>query len=108
MRKAVRDLLEFGKLPKQEDDIAYWEARFSIFESIEGLTTLDEAEALLGLFHDSENEDANGGTQTLIHVIESCSNFYLKKQPDFKNEWHKRMWERQLRTSPREPSQFLN
>jgi hypothetical protein len=100
--------LKFGKFSKQEDDIAYWEEWFSIFESIERPTTFEEAEALLVLFYDFEDEDANGGAETVITVIESCPDFYFKKHPDFNNAWHQRMWEPQLRSFPRETSKFLN
>lgn len=96
MRDAVKKLINLGKLPTNNDELAYWEEFFAVLESIEEPTTLNEAIALLGCFHESEEEGANGGAQTLMHIIES-SGFRFIEKPDFKNEWHKYMWERQNR-----------
>jgi len=97
MQKAVLEVLRLGKLPTESDSDSYWTAFFDALKAIRKPTTVEEAEALLSCFHDSENEDAHGGAQMLMTKIES-SGFRFKSQPDFKNEWHKWMWERQNRS----------
>jgi hypothetical protein len=97
MRQAVKDLLKLGKLPTEADGGEYWDKYFAALLSIERPVSSDEADALLLCFNDSENEDANGGAERLITLIESCPDFVFKRPPDFKNAWHKRMWDRQNR-----------
>ncbi|MDD7973952.1 hypothetical protein [Roseinatronobacter alkalisoli] len=96
MRREVLELLKLGKLPTDKDGDTYWDEYFLILDSIEEPTTIEEAEALLQCFHDSEEEGAHGGAQTLMHIIES-SGFRFKTRPDFRNAWHRYMWERQNR-----------
>ena len=97
MQQAVLKVLRLGKLPTESDSDVYWNDFFEAMKAIKKPTTVEEAEALLSCFHDNEDEDAHGGAQTLMHIIES-SGFRFKSQPDFKNEWHKWMWERQNRS----------
>jgi hypothetical protein len=63
---------------------------------IEEPVTVEEAAALLNCFHDSKEDDWHGGAQSLMHMIEG-SGFRFAEKPDFKNEWHRYMWERQNR-----------
>ena len=96
MQEAVLKVLRLGKLPTYRDPPEYWRQYEIEFDKIEKPISLEEAVMLLECFHDSEEDDWEGAAQTLMHIIES-SGFRFKSQPDFKNEWHKWMWERQNR-----------
>lgn len=96
MRPQIAQLLKMGKIPTYKDPEEYWNEYERIYNTIEEPVTIEEAKALLTCYHDAMEDDWEGGAQTLMHLIEG-SGFRFIEKPDFRNEWHKYMWERQNR-----------
>ncbi|MEO3988823.1 hypothetical protein [Pseudocitrobacter cyperus] len=85
MRKAVVDLISMGQLPSEDnEDISVYDKYQKIIDSISPPISREEANALVLLFG---NDGCYGLTSTLVHLIESASDFCINDFNKIENNY---------------------
>lgn len=91
LREEVVKLLSLGRFPTENDATdAQLRAIEERLHAICFPSTVDEARAMVSLFN---VDDCYGLSWTLLHLIESCGQQVIEREPaPDANEWEVRLW----------------